>query len=292
MSENALAPALPAAYSQTGSRLDYAGTGGELFGKMIVGAILCAITFGLYLPWFIVGLTRYQYGKTTLKTAGGNTIRFEFTATGGQMFALVFVGMLLTMLTFGIYYSWFINNYFKFITNNAVGTDDRGTKWKLQYDGTGGALFGVLFVGMLLTVITFYIYTPWMICNVRKHVLSQTRVVENGTPVGQLDFLGQGGDLFVTFLVGVLLTVVTFSLYRSWFDVKLMKFYAANLRVTLHNRVFTSDFVGLGSDLFLIRLVGGILTVFTLGIYMFWLTTNLVRFQTNNQVFREITPGA
>ena len=93
MSENALAVAQPT-YSQTGSRLDYAGTGGEMLGKLIVGAILCVITCGVYMPWFAIGLYKYVYSKTTMKTTSGQVLKLEFTGTGGQFFVIGLVGFL------------------------------------------------------------------------------------------------------------------------------------------------------------------------------------------------------
>src|SRR5690606_25195133 len=42
------------------------------------------------------------------------------------------------------------------------------------------------------------------------------------------NFQGTGGELFVTFLVGYLLTVVTIGIYAPWFHCKLLNFMASN----------------------------------------------------------------
>ncbi len=42
---------------------------------------------------------------------------------------------------------------------------------KFEFTGTGGALFGTLLGGYLLTVITAGIYGPWFICGMLKFEL-------------------------------------------------------------------------------------------------------------------------
>jgi len=43
------------------------------------------------------------------------------------------------------------------------------------------------------------------------------------------DFLGTGGQLLVTLLVGYLLTIITAGIYGPWFICKLYKFELENL---------------------------------------------------------------
>ena len=42
------------------------------------------------------------------------------------------------------------------------------------------------------------------------------------------NFQGTGGELFVTFLVGYLLTAITIGIYAPWFVAKLIKFFTNN----------------------------------------------------------------
>ena len=74
----------------------------------------------------------------------------------------------------------------------------------------------------------------------------------------------------------------------AWFQVKLFKFFAGNTRVQLHGRSFAGDFTGTGGEYFVINLVGGLLTMITFGIYVFWFIAKLLRFQFNNTVFRDL----
>jgi uncharacterized membrane protein YjgN (DUF898 family) len=268
------------------AKLEFTGTGGELFGKLIVGALLTMLTLGIYTPWFMVSFNQYLYSKTRIIGTRRGDIQLEFTGTGGELFKVGLIGLLLTALTLGIYGPWFLVNLVKFYEDNSTGRAADGTHFALRSTMTGGELFKATFVGYLLTVLTLGIYGAWFICSLYRLYSEKTELLENGQAVGKLDFVGQGGDLFVTLLVGNLLTMLTFGIYAPWMQVKLMKFYAINSRVSIHGQVYSGDFLGTGGDYFIINLVGGLLTSLTLGIYLFWYMANLFRFQFNNTVYR------
>jgi uncharacterized membrane protein YjgN (DUF898 family) len=56
---------------------------------------------------------------------------------------------------------------------------------------------------------------------------ASTRVNYQGRVFGG-EFHGTGGEFFVTFLVGYLLTLITIGIYMPWFIVKLWKFQFNN----------------------------------------------------------------
>jgi uncharacterized membrane protein YjgN (DUF898 family) len=43
--------------------LDYLGTGGQLFGKLIVNGLLCGVTLGIYSSWALADMLRFHCGK-------------------------------------------------------------------------------------------------------------------------------------------------------------------------------------------------------------------------------------
>lgn len=275
--------AAPGAGGET--RFSFEGTGGELFGKLFVGMLLTGITFGIYGAWFAVGFINYLCEKTTISTPNG-PMRARFNGTGGQLFGAMFVGYLLTMITFGIYGSWFICKMTRYFADNTQVQGSDGRVYQLQFSGEGGDLFGKALVNGLLTGITLYIYLPWAMCNMRKWFYQKTLIVEQGQPIGQLDFVGEGGTLFGTFLVGVLLTVLTAGIYGSWFTVAMKKFYDQNTRILIRGRTYSMDFTGQGGDLFVLSLVNGLLTVVTLGIYWFWAQVKMLKWNYENTVIR------
>jgi uncharacterized membrane protein YjgN (DUF898 family) len=117
-----------------------------------------------------------------------------------------------------------------------------------------------------------------------KWFMQNTKVVRNGQEVGGMDFTGQGGELFVTILVGYLLTLVTLGIYLAWFQVKMLKFNADHMKINVEGKRVNLRFIGEGGELFVMLLVGYILTIVTLGFYMFWLMAKLLRWQLSNTV--------
>ena len=48
------------------TRFEFNGTGGELFKRAFVGALLTGITVGIYMPWYIVSILSYLAENTVL----------------------------------------------------------------------------------------------------------------------------------------------------------------------------------------------------------------------------------
>lgn len=271
-----------------GLRPNFSGSGGELFVTYLVGGLLTSITFGIYAPWFYCKLTNYIASNMTLGPTRRGELRLEFSGTGGELFVTYLLGGFLSMITLGIYLPWFICKLIKFFANNTVATAPDGTRYRPSFEATGGELFVQLLVGYLLTLITVGIYFPWFLCKLNKLILSRMSVLENEQPVGSFDFEGTGGDLFVTYLVGALLTSITLGIYMPWFMVKIMRFTAEGTRVSYQGRMFAGSFHGTGGEFFVTYLVGALLTSITLGIYAPWFMVKLWQFQFNNHEFNEV----
>jgi uncharacterized membrane protein YjgN (DUF898 family) len=277
-------------------RPNFQGTGGELFVTFLVGALLSVITLYIYMPWFMCRLARYFADNTTLGPTRRGDLRLEFTGQGGELLVILLLHGFLCLITAYIYMPWFMVKLIKFFCANTQAVAQDGTRFRLEFEGTGGELFVTFLVGMILTVITLYIYMPWFICKLNKAIYSHVAILENEQRVGNFDFEGTGGELFVTFLVGMLLTVITLYIYMPWFQVKILKFIAENTRVHYQGRVYGGQFHGTGGEFFVTLLVGLLLTVITLYIYYPWFLVNLWKFQYNNLEFNELgasgMPGA
>lgn len=285
------APPMMSGPSTGGVRPNFQGTGGEFFVTALVGALLSAITLYIYMPWFICKMARYFTANTTLGPTRRGELRLDFTGQGGELFVILLLHGLLTAITLYIYMPWFMVKMIKFGLDNTTAVAPDGTRYRLQFDGTGGELFVTFLVGGLLSAITLYIYLPWFICKLRKVIYSRISILENEQPVGNFDFEGAGGELFVTFLLGGLLCAVTLYIYFPWFAVKLKKFYAANTRIHYQGRTFAGEFHGTGGEFFVINLVGLLLTMITAYIYFAWYQVNLWKFEYNNLEFNEVGSG-
>ncbi|HEY3448798.1 MAG TPA: DUF898 family protein [Myxococcales bacterium] len=269
-------------------RLTYQGQGAQLFVKFLVGGLLSAITLGIYLPWFMVTLLRFVADNTTMKTSSGE-VKLSFDGTGGELFVKALVGGLLTSITLGIYSAWFIADLSRWHAEHLKGVGADGSTYSGAVKITGKELFITVFVGMLLTGITFGIYYPWFACKLQKVMLDTTEIVRGGQTYGKMTFTGAGGDLFVTFLVGALLTSITLGIYGAWFQVKMMRFFSEHTLVTVEGQTFAGGFDGEGAELFVLNLVGGLLTSITLGIYGAWYFNKVYKFNFDHASFR---PGA
>lgn len=265
-------------------KFQYSGTGAGLFGNLFVGFLLCIVTLGIYTPWFIAKMYKYILENMTLN--GGETqVRFDFRGSGAELFGIIIIGAILTGITLGIYYPWFMVNLTKYFAEHAVGRDGAGREYTGAFSGSGGKLFGIMFVGTLLTIITFGIYGAWFMCSMQKYFTENTTIKSDGQIVGTMNFSGGGGELLGTFILGAILTAITLGIYYPWFMVSLSKFFASHTVVTINGENHRMAFVGQGGKLFGICLVGIILSALTFGIYWFWFMTNMLKFGVDNTTF-------
>lgn len=86
------------------------------------------------------------------------------------------------------------------------------------FDGGYWAYIGYNIVVAFVTGITFGIAHPWMKCWYQNWLASHT--VINGK---RMTFDGKGGDLFVKYIVWLLLSYVTCGIYTLWMNVALKK---------------------------------------------------------------------
>jgi len=266
------------------SRGDFAGTGRELFGQLLVGYVLTIVTAGIYGPWFMCKFTNFLAERVTFGPTAKGIVRFRFEGQGGRLFVTFIVGYLLTMITVGIYGPWFICKLAKFFYDNTTATTDDGSSYKPSFEGRGGQLFVTFIVGYLLVMLTLGIYTPWFMCKMNKWFAENTKITKNGHPVGGMEFVGDGGSLLMTFIVGYLLTMITFGIYGAWFQCKLLAWQAENTKINVEGQRIGMRFTGQGGELLMIIIVGYLLTMLTLGIYMFWMMAKLIKWQASNTV--------
>ena len=101
---------------------------------------------------------------------------------------------------------------------------------RIEFTGTGGGLFGKFLVEILLSCITLGIYIPWFIVSLYKYIAENLTLKTKDGDV-KFDFTGTGGALFVTYLVGALLTLITFGIYGAWYFCTLLKYQYENIQI-------------------------------------------------------------
>jgi len=209
--------------------------------------------------------------------------KFEFNGTGGALLGKFLLGILLTVITAGIYAPWFACNIYRYLADNTqIKGAQRGTL-QLSFTGTGGGLFVMALVGGLLSMITLGIYGAWFMVKMCKWVCDNAQAKAADGTVYKLSFNGVGGALFVKILVGALLSGITLGIYSFWFMVNLNRYLMQNTAILEGDKVIgNQDFVATGGQLFVVCLVGALLTAVTCGIYQFWFQVKLYKFMASN----------
>ena len=95
----------------------FQGKGSEFFMITLKGSLLTLITLGIYSFWWQKDMFAYQLSKISFHK-GEQEIRFKSTMTGGGLFKLQIVNILLTIFTFGIAYAWVEMRTRKFYTDH------------------------------------------------------------------------------------------------------------------------------------------------------------------------------
>lgn len=208
--------------------------------------------------------------------------RFEYTGTGAGLFAELIVGLLLTVCTLGLYSPWFVCRLADWIARYTRLVDDRGNSVRFEFVGNGADLFGTLIVGVILTVLTFGIYSFWLSVNLTRFLLENLVAEDADGNEVDISFHGTGADLFARIIVDYILTIITLGLYTPWMICDLHRFYYDNTRIHAGDTRMRLSFEGTGSELLVTFIVGYILTFLTLGLYSFWFQVNLMRFTCGN----------
>ncbi|MGB0403732.1 MAG: YjgN family protein [Salibacteraceae bacterium] len=209
------------------SRFEWHGTGKEMFrgfikAYLIFGSLIFLINFGpLFIPpkvfiWVVLicylaiialipiaihGMMRYRLSRTSLKG-----IRFGYRGNLKEFYKQTSLDLLFTIISFGIYASWFQVNMRKFLMKNS-----KYGNVSAKFDATGGDLFLLSIVQGFLVLITFYIYLPWAIIKFYNFYIDNTQIVKNGTSY-RLKSKAKGGQYFIVLIKAFLLTILTLGI--------------------------------------------------------------------------------
>jgi uncharacterized membrane protein YjgN (DUF898 family) len=156
--------------SWRGIHFGYRGDRGQLFMDMWLGYFLSAITFGLYNSWFVTKLRTYIIGNVRF----GN-VYFGYDGEGGELFWINFKGGVLTFLTLGLYYFWYKAEFMRYFANHTYLEHD-GKKVYLEAHYSGGDLFGLIIVNLLISLFTFGFGVPFAEVRTAKFMLDHLHI--------------------------------------------------------------------------------------------------------------------
>jgi uncharacterized membrane protein YjgN (DUF898 family) len=217
--------------------------------------------------------------------------RLTFHGSGGTLFGIYVVNILLTIATFGLYRFWGRVKIRRFMLSQTGFEGDR-----FAYHGTGkellaGFVKALLFVGMPVTALSMvarlsgdktihlvtqvftslliFVFIPIAMVGARRYRLSRTSW--RGI---RFSFRGPVWEFVRVFLLASIFSTLTLTLYYPFFQTRQQAFMISNSY--FGRRRFRFD--GRGRDLFGAYVMALLLLVPTLGLYLFWFNARKARY--------------
>jgi predicted Zn finger-like uncharacterized protein len=220
----------------------------------------------------------------------------SFHGTGGTLFGIYIVNLILSILTLGIYHFWGKTKIRNYIYNQCELMEDRfsyhGTGWEL-FIGWGKAmgiiLIGFFLIGFLSTLNPFLnlLYLPAFLLLIPFARVGARRYRMSRSSWHGIRFSFRGGvnEALLLYIRGILLSVVTLGIYIPVFHVKRQNFW--------RNYVFFGNaalrYDGKGRDLLVpFLLYFNVLIPFTLGIGWFWYRARVMRYDWERTSFEGV----
>jgi uncharacterized membrane protein YjgN (DUF898 family) len=280
------------------AKLRYHGTGGELFGLMIVNALLTLITVGVYSFWAKNKVRQFHHSHTEI-----DGDRFAYHGTGGELFvgALKAAGVMIVLsLVFGVataisggdaaspaarlgIVAFFYLAIFLLMTvavNGARRYRLSRSSWRgirFSFHGRWQEFLGLMVRGTLLSIVTLGFYGPRFQNKRRAFLVSNARF-------GSEPFLydGDGRGLFGQYVKALLLTIPTLGLCWIWYAAFKHRYFWGH--TAMRGARFRSAVSG--GALFKLQLTNALLVLFTLGIGTPWAIARTHAFWCDNVTLR------
>jgi uncharacterized membrane protein YjgN (DUF898 family) len=202
-------------------------------------ALLVFVTLGIYYPWARIHLLKYLYKKTKFQGQF-----FQLKANAKDIFTSY-------LKLFGIFFSVSIFTLFFKASNNNIA-------W-------------ILCIGLLYTCLL--ILLPFVI-----HGAVRYRALHSYWGSTPFHYDGIRMNFFRIFTKGFLITLLTFGVYGSWFQVEIRRYLLRHLKFG----DIAFDFTGKGETLFWIQIKMRLFFILTAGVYSFWYFKNLFEFYVEN----------
>lgn len=253
------------------------GSHNTLVSLRIINNILKVVTLGFYYPWARVAVLNYMYGESEFQGS-----RFVFHGTGKEIFKGYIKGLFLLILLYSlIFYSGYTEDPIEkvvcilvffvgftaiipLIIHGAMKYRLSRSSWRgihFGYRGEIGEFYKMYIGNMLLTMVTFGLYSSWMQVAVKKYLYGHARFGNI-----EFSFTGRGMDLFIIRLKGVFLSIITLGIYLFWYVRDLARFEFSNIKITQDGRQINVRTSITPGKLFGMMITNYFIIVLTLGI--------------------------
>lgn len=189
-------------------------------GHPYLGGLIFYGAFLLIIPLAIHGSYRYRFAKTTW-----SGIRFGYMGDKWELFRLFFKGIILVIITFGIYGAWFSMKLRRYlICNIKIGNA------RFSYKGDGTEYFLLNLKGYFLSILTLGIYFFWWQKDLFNYFVDNLRLTKDDQTM-LVKSSATGGDFAGLILVNVLFFIVTLGLATPWIIVRTMNFIISHIHL-------------------------------------------------------------
>lgn len=264
------------------------GEGIELFGTILLNAILTILTLGIYAAWGKAKIYQFFYDNTEF--AGSH---FQFNGTGKE----IFLGYLKAVVIFiGIYFllaiafmiaaqiggiapliailGWYaliayLAHYAMYSSRRYRFSRTTFRKIRFRLEGAPVDFANQSFLNLLLSILTVGFYLPVYYHRQFAYIYDRLRF-------GNVAFRysGEEREFYKIALSGFFLTVLTLGVYYFWWYPKMYNYYIQHLHAgdgKFHTEIRPGEF-------FELMIVNLLLTVFTLGLGIPWVQVRTAKF--------------
>jgi uncharacterized membrane protein YjgN (DUF898 family) len=217
-------------------RFAFHGTGREMFKGFIKAIIIFIIIYGIFfllitwrmpiaallfmyaaiiaiLPVAIHGSYRYRMSRTSWRG-----IRFGYRGDRKELIVNFFKWVFFTIITLGIYGSWFSMNLRRYLLGNV-----KLGNLQFKYKGEGGEFFVLNLKGYFLSIVTLGIYMFWWQRDLFAYYIDNISAHKDEKEI-RFKSTATGGDFFGLLVVNLLILVFTLGLGYAWVVTRTMNF--------------------------------------------------------------------
>lgn len=178
-----------------------------------VGFILFYLTLIAIMPMAIHGSYRYRMSRTSWRG-----VRFGYRGDRTEFVKLFFKWIFFTIISFGIYGSWFTINLRNYVLSNIRFGDA-----ELNYQGDGADYLVMNLKGYFLSVFTLGIYSFWWQKDIFEYYIDNLSLHKEDKQIS-FTSTATGGDFIGLIVVNFLMIVFTLGLGYAWVVTRTMKF--------------------------------------------------------------------
>lgn len=174
----------------------------ENIGMMLLAYAVFMVGFLALVPLALHGMMRYRTSRTSWRG-----IHMGYRGKLSDMYSTYLIGFFLTILTLGIYGSWFVVNLRKQMIDNV-----RFGNVRLRYTGDGADLLLIHFKGYFFSIFTLGIYFFWYTKNLLHFYVNNIVVLQEDGTYSRLQCQVSGWEVLKLTVGNILIVVFTLGL--------------------------------------------------------------------------------